>query len=262
MAPLFVNPSNEIPDEFDHVNAGSNTPGEINDRLNTLQYHWIIKSEGITSLNADMEMSYDQGQVSFDNTGGTNPNVSFIETNYAAARLLFNSNTWEKSYDGVTVDENNNRIIFNSTDVFNGVDDLQITGDYTAGLLVADDGTTLLDVGAIPNAIPEFESVSNSGIYTNNSDWNGINGTPDLAGGEIPVGAIIYIRNGDEMSINSADSRIYRTVIEEGALLELTSNASNTRLGIVEGSGTIKLTNNNASQSISLPAGYYEDFFT
>jgi len=262
---ITIRPSNEPhPTVNDHDNTvlDPDSPGEIIDRNNVLQYHWIIKSEGIDALTANLELIYDDSHVSLDNNGVTHADGPFDESNYAAARLLFNGNVWDKAYDQASVNEGDNIIIFDNS-VFSGagIGDADITGDYTAGLLLKDDGS-YLEVGAIPNRVPEYESRNFTGLYASGSDWTGLNGTPNLLPGESPVGAILYIRSGDDMRINTANSRIYRTIIEEGATLELTDAALNTRLGIVEGTGTLKLTNTTPGQAIQLPAGYYEDFFT
>lgn len=265
---LTVRPSNEPhPTVNDHDNTGTLSPGTINDRSNVLQYHWILKAEDIESLTGNIELTYDQDDVSLLDAGDATATVSFTEDNYAAARLLFSSNSWDKVYDGSSIDATNNRIFFNASDFtagqgLNGGGSDQLTGDYTAGILVADDGITLLDVGAIPNTVPEYESLSTNGEFDDFVDWNGINGTADLTSGEIPIGAILYIRNGDNMNIDVANARIYRTIIENGATLEITENASNTRLGIVEGTGTLKLSMTTPNSSLQLPAGYYEDFLT
>jgi len=265
---LTVRPSNEPhPTVNDHDNTGTLSPGTINDRSNVLQYHWILKAEEIESLTGNIELTYDQDDVSLLDAGDATATVSFTEDNYAAARLLFSSNSWDKVYDGSSIDATNNRIFFNASDFtagqgLNGGGNDQLTGDYTAGILVADDGTTLLDVGAIPNTVPEYESLGTNGEFDDFTDWNGINGTANLTSGEIPTGAILYIRNGDNMNLDVPNARIYRTIIEDGATLDITENALNTRLGIVEGTGTIKLSMNTPNSSIQLPAGYYEDFLT
>jgi len=263
---ITVRPSNEAhPTISDHDNSGSNSPGTLNDIQNTLQYHWIITSSGITSLTGDLSFEYDESDLSFLDPGDATATVSFNEANYAGARLLLNDTNWDKSFDESSVDDANNIIMFSSSDFssgngLNGGGDDEITGDYTAGLL-RDDADNPLDVGAIPNTVPEYETVNTSGTFDDNTDWVAVNGSPVLGPGDVPTGAIITIKSGDEMTISSSNARIYRTVIESGATLTIDENASNTRLGLVEGTGNIKLSSSTPGMAPNLPAGYYADFF-
>jgi len=264
---ITVRPSNEAhPTINDHDNSGSNSPGTLNDVQNTLQYHWIITSSGITGLTGDLSFEYDESDLSFLDPGDATATVSFNEANYAGARLLLNDTNWDKSFDESSVDDANNIIMFGSSDFslgngLNGGGDDEITGDYTAGLL-RDDSDNPLDIGAIPNTVPEYETVNVSGTFSDNNDWVAINGSPVLGPGDVPTGAIITIKSGDEMLISSSNSRIYRTIIENGGTLAIDENASNTRLGIVEGTGNIKLTSSTPGMAPNLPAGYYADFLT
>ena len=259
---ITVRPANEPhPTIVGHDNTGANSPGTLDDEANVLQYHWIITSNGITSFTGDIRMEYDPSDISFLDPGdATASPLSFDERNYAAARLLSSAINWDKSFDGSSFDESNNLIVFDQSTAFNGVGDNSITGDYTAGLLLEDDGLTPLDIGAIPNNILEYETVNATGNYTSNTDWNGINGSPPLGASETPNGAIIYVRNGDRMNLTTPGARIYRTVIDSGGVLSIDENASNTRLGIVQGTGTLRIESNTIGQSPQLPAGYYEDF--
>lgn len=261
---LTVRPANEPhPTIVGHDNSGANSPGTLDDGQNVLQYHWIVTSDGINSFTGELIMQYDPSDLAFLDPGNATASpLSFDARNYAAARLLSSAINWDKSFDGSSFDESNNEIIFDQANAFNGVGDNNITGDYTAGLLVEDDGSTPLDIGAIPNNVLEYETVNASGNYTNNTDWNGINGSPQLGIGETPNGAIIYIRSGDQMNLTNPNARIYRTVIESDGLLSIDENAINTRLGIVEGTGTIQIESNTPGQSPQLPAGYYEDFLS
>ncbi len=259
---ITVRPANEPhPTIVGHDNTGANSPGTLDDEMNVLQYHWIITSNGITSFTGDLIMEYDPSDIAFLDPGdATASPLSFDVRNYAAARLLSSAINWDKSFDGSSFDEINNEIIFDQSTAFNGVGDNSITGDYTAGLLLEDDGLTPLDIGAIPNNVLEYETVNATGNYTSNTDWNGINGSPPLAVGETPNGAIIYIRNGDRMNLTTPGARIYRTVIDDGGVLAIDENADNTRLGIVQGTGTLRIESNTIGQSPQLPAGYYEEF--
>ncbi len=258
---ITVRPSNEAhPTINDHDNSGSNFPGTLNDQNNVLQYHWIVTSSGVTNFNGNLSFQYDQSDVSVQDPGDASATVSFTEANYAGARLLFNDSDWDKGFDESTVDDVNNIITFSETDAFSGVNDDFITGDYTAGLL-RDDSDNPLDIGAIPNTVPEYETINSVGSFDDNTNWLPVGGSPTLGVGQVPTGAIITIKSGDELLISSPNARIYRTVIESGGTLSFDENADNTRLGIVSGNGNIKLSSSTPGVTPNLPAGYYADFF-
>ena len=66
----------------------SETP-EIVDILNVLQYHWVLKSQGVTGFTADVEMEFDPADVFY-----TSP---YNITDYITAKLLNDgSGSWNK----------------------------------------------------------------------------------------------------------------------------------------------------------------------
>ena len=199
----------------------SETP-EIVDVDNVLQYHWVLKSEGVTGFSADVEMEYDPADVYF-----TSP---YDITDYITARLLNDgSGQWNK-YTTDDFDEANNLLHFNFTTVnFEGIE-----GDYTAGI---DDG--------IPDQVPFYETIA-SGSWTDGSIWN-----PEVPGG--PRGAMVRINTGHTVHMPSNFQSSYTTTIN--GRLEVDSTFGH-RLGEVDGTGTLY------TKRPSLPAGYYADFFS
>ena len=198
----------------------SETP-EIVDQDNVLQYHWVVKSDGITGFTADVEMQYYSADIYI-----TSP---YTVADYLTARLLNDgSGSWNK-FTTDDFDEANNLCHFN----FINVGDEEIEGDYTAGI---DD--------AIPNQVPFYET-NKSGSWTDGNIW-----TPFVAGG--PRGAMVRINTNDTVSMPSNFQSSYTTTIN--GRLEVDSTFGH-RLGEVDGFGTLY------AKRASLPAAYYEDFF-
>ena len=195
---------------------------EIFDPDYVLQYHWVIKSEGISGFSADVEMTYNEADVSIQ--------APYDITDYITARLLNDgSGNWNK-YNTADFDEANQLLTF----TFDGVGDDQIEGDYTAGI---DD--------AIPDQVPFYET-NQSGDWTDGSIW-----TPNIPGG--PRGAMVRINTGHTVSMPSNFQSSYVTTIN--GRLEVNTTFGH-RLGEVDGTGTLY------TQRASLPAGYYEEFFS
>ncbi|MBU8892406.1 MAG: G8 domain-containing protein [Bacteroidales bacterium] len=194
---------------------------EIADSINVLQYHWVVKSSGISGFSADVEMKYYPADIY-----AIGP---YDVTDYITARLLNDgSGNWNK-YDADDFDEANSLCLFN----FDNVGDEEIEGDYTAGI---DD--------AIPDQVPFYET-NNSGSWTDGSIW-----TPNVAGG--PRGAMVRINTDDTVYIPSNFKSSYTTTIN--GRLEVDSTFGH-RAGEVSGTGTLY------TKRASLPAGYYTDFF-
>ncbi|MFN2423384.1 MAG: hypothetical protein ABR572_06385, partial [Cryomorphaceae bacterium] len=78
----------------------------------------------------------------------------------------------------------------------------------------------------------------------------------EVPGGGAPNGAIVRIVNYDVLSLNINNITLYKTIIEENATL-VVDNTTFHRLGIIEGTGTIKLVDLG-----SLPSGNYNEFLT
>jgi hypothetical protein len=198
---------------------------EIVDADNVLQYHWVLKANGMSAFSAAAKMKYDDSDVMVT--------VPYTVADYITARLLNDgSGNWNK-FDVADVDEINNELNFS----FANVDDDGIEGDYTAGV----DGATFN--GAIPDQVPFYET-NQSGSWTDGSIW-----TPNVVGG--PRGAMVRINVGDTVTMPGNFQSSYTTEIN--GVLKVDSTFGH-RLGDVTGTGTLYM------KRESLPAGYYNDF--
>lgn len=215
---------------------------EITDASNVLQYYWIIKSNGTTGFNGELEMFYDPATF--------NVTAPYTVANYGPARLYNAGNTWDKVFTQGQFDEANQRIEF----PFTGNGDATISGIYTAGVTLENDGTTLLCGAAIPDVVPEFitlEAVATGNFYADPSYQGGVaplvGSTPDIT-----------VKSGFTLTLNVNSIRTRKITIESGATLEVNGTIGH-NLGFVTGEGTLKLVSN--TSSVSFPAGDYEDFF-
>ncbi len=193
---------------------------EIVDIDNVLQYHWVLKANGISNFSATAKMLYDTTDVEVT--------APYTVANYITARLLSDgSGNWNK-FDVNDVDEINHELDF----TFANVDDAGIAGDYTAGI---DD--------AIPDQVPFYETNQN-GDWTDGTIW-----TPNVTGG--PRGAMVRINVGDTVTVPSNFISSYTTEIN--GVLKVDSTFGH-RLGDVTGTGTLY------TKRESLPAGFYNAF--
>ncbi|MFC2152965.1 hypothetical protein ACFLSE_10610, partial [Bacteroidota bacterium] len=187
-----------------------------------LQYHWVLKTNGISGFSADVEMTYYESDVYVE--------APYNVSDYITARLLNDgSGSWNK-YTSDDFDESNQLLKF----AFTNVDDEEIEGDYTAGI---DD--------AIPDQVPFYET-NQSGSWTNGAIW-----TPNVSGG--PQGAMVLINADDTVYMPSNFQKSYITTIDGRAEVDSTFGH---RLGEVDGTGTLY------TKRASLPAGDYTDFFS
>ncbi len=227
---ITVRPANEM---HPSVVEDSEAPDpEIVDADNVLQYHWIVKANGISGFNATATMTYDNADVAAND---------YAETTWIAARLYENDVDWDKSTG--SVDAATNQVIF----PYSGVTDAEIAGDYTAG-----------HIDAIPDRVPTYETNGTGGNYTTASIWTPIDGSPAVTDGVGPVGAIIIVKDEDVLNFNQNNIRAYRTTIEAGGVLEVDGTFGHS-LGTVSGAGDIRIISNGVSAV--LPAGFYTDFF-
>ncbi|TLX74918.1 T9SS type A sorting domain-containing protein [Labilibacter sediminis] len=207
----------------------------VNDQGEVLQYNWTLDADGISGFTADVYMySYDDDAV-----GDTSA--------YYTARILLGSVNWNK------YSTNEFMGYADATDIskftFSGTNDDGIDGDYTAG-------------GAIPDEVQAFISVTD-GSWTTTTTWatydpdTGVTGSAGdgVPAGTGPKGAIVYIDNGDEVTMSDNFMSAYRTVIRETGVLTAGSSYGH-RIGDVLGQGTLKLQNGD------LPAGSYDEFFS
>ncbi|MBN2214140.1 MAG: hypothetical protein JW723_07840 [Bacteroidales bacterium] len=201
---------------------------EITDADNVLQYHWVLRSSGISGFSATVNMKYDPADVMVT--------APYDVYDYITARLLNDgTGNWNKYDDVDKFDETNEILIFN----FAGVDDDGISGDYTAGV----DGSTFN--GAIPDLVPSYQTNS-SGNWTTGTIW-----TPNVSGG--PRGAITIINSGHTVTSTNNGILNYTTEINGSVLL---NNTYAHRFGEVTGTGRIY------SERDGIPAGFYDDFFS
>lgn len=240
---VTVRPVADVPPvPEDAETTGTCTDPEITDADNVLQYYWIIKSNGTTGLTGTMEMYYESSDVLV-----TSP---YTVANYGPARLYNAGNTWDKVFTESQFDETNQRIEF----PFTGNADATISGIYTAGVTLENDGTTLLCGAAIPDVVPQYitpATVTTGNFYEDTSyedtDAPLIGSTPDIT-----------VQTGYTLVLDVNNIRTRKVTIESGATLEI-SGTNGHNLGFVTGEGTLKLVSN--TSSVSFPAGDYQDFY-
>ena len=236
---LTVRPANEVhPSIVDDVDSP-----EIIDQNNVLQYYWIIKADDLTSFEATAMMSYDQGDV---RVSGGNPPDEYKEGDYIPARIYQSDTFWDKSLPKSNINVSANVITFPFENGGAGVGDVNITGDYTAGI-----------PDAIPNEVPTYETTGTNGSYTASATWNPVGTAPAVTDGVGPVGAIIVVKDGHELTFNQNGVRVYQTEIKTGGTLTVAGTFGH-RLGTVTGAGTLRIVSN--TTSAVLPAGFYNDF--
>ncbi len=235
-----------IPDDSDEV-CGSFTQDYV-DVDNILQFYWSIRSANVEDFDGSIFLYHVDQLESVDNTEGLDL------TNYAPARLLNASSTWDKGYSADQFDEVNNRIEFRllgGADYTNFNSD-DIAGTYTAGITVATNSSIPLCGGAIPDVVPEYitEATATSG------DVDDIISYATAPGGTVPaLGESPDLRVTGDFTLNLTDQfwRFRKVTIETGATL--TVSGAGVNLGTVEGDGKLKLINVN-----TLPAGDYASF--
>lgn len=220
------------------------------DADNVLQYYWLIKSSNITDFDGAFSLYH---RDIYESIGAiAAPDYSLI--NYSPARLLDNTNAWDKVYSEALFDEVANRIDFKvdpSTN-YSNLTSLDIQGRYTAGVN-RDNSDNLLCGGAIPDNVPLYITNPGSGtgmvndlasyITAPNSTVPSLGESPDL-----------LVNGNYTLELTNEFWRFRRVEIAADATLTVVGAGSN--LGTVIGEGTIKLQDNS-----NFPAGDYEDFF-
>ena len=167
-----------------------------------------------------------------------------LESNYIPAYIYENDTYWDKTLPTTNINTIANTIEF----PFTSAGDANITGDYTAGI-----------PNAIPDEVPTYETTGTGGDFTASTTWNPVGSAPAITDGVGPLGAIIVVKNGDVLTLDENSARIYRTEIEGGSTIVVDGTIGH-RLGIVTGSGDIRIVSN--TSSAVLPSGFYEDFFS
>ncbi len=230
----------------DDENTGSCADPNITDADNVLQYYWIVKSSGISGFNGDLTMHYDPNNVRITNANGS----TYTIANYGPARLYNTDNMWDKVFTTADFDESAQEIHYS----FNGQDDDQLEGIYTAGITLQDDGTSLLCGGAIPDAVPEFVTIStgSGNFYDGTSYVGGVAPLP----GETPD---VVVAGSFQLQYDQNSIRTRKITIEAGAQVVIQNGTNNHNLGFVTGEGTLVLESNGTTASF--PTGDYEEFF-
>ncbi len=215
------------------VNDGNDFYGD--DRNNVLQYYWTLRASNINNMIADVSFFYNQSDVA-------EQDAAVNEATYIPARILaFNnpSNLINKFTTSPTtvVDPALNTITFSLNDVFNGVGSNFISGDYFAG-----------DDRAIPDNVVTYTSIQNGDADAQTT----YSPTPALVTGNPLNGSVLVVSAGTEVRFNVSGIRLYKTVIEPGGVLNIDGDTESHRLGIVEGTGNLKITSNTANAGLPL----------
>ncbi|MEM7550690.1 MAG: hypothetical protein AAF363_13495 [Bacteroidota bacterium] len=234
-----------IIDDADDFNCGSGPANqEIVDFNNALQYYWLITaSNSADNFTGAIQLTYDDSDVLFDSP-------LFTINNYSAAYLQTTSDTWTRNFLQQSFDEASNQINIDQS-IFSGVENTFYSGFYTAGVNVCNDNS-LMDNGAIPNEVQELLTNGiGGGLFDQSPTYVG---NPSFPAG-VPLGASIVVQTGDELTINTDNVNLLRVEIQDGAILDIDPSVSNVFLGLVSGTGTIRVSNE------LLPAGFYSDFF-
>jgi len=226
---LFVNPANEVhPTVNDGVDALGT--GDVN---NVLQYYWTLNAVNLNGFTADVTFNYNDALVRTDEAG-------FTEADYIAARVLFFNNPTNLINKLATtdVDEVANEINFN----FAGAGSNGISGDYFAGIdqAIPDNVVTYI----VRNGI--VGDIKFSSTFT----------TPLPTDGVPPSGAIIEIPAGSTLQLPDDNIRLFRTVLNDGATLDII-NSTNQRLGILEGTGNLRITSDGINATLPAFSGNF-----
>ncbi len=239
---LIVKPADEIHPSIIDDSEGSDP--DIVDMDNVLQYYWVLTANGFTDFSGTAEFYYNENDVKVT--------APYDVYDYITAKLLNNgTGSWDKYDDISKFDETNKKLIFD----YSNVTDADISGDYTAGV----DGSTFL--GAIPDEVPLYASNGSGGTldWHTADTWRVDDGTgtwvlPATLGlPEIPYGARVRILAGDR--VVTATNYICAYTTEILGTLDVGTTFGN-RTGNVTGTGTLY------SERGTLPAGYYELFFS
>lgn len=240
---LRVRPANERhPTVIDNTEPTMPSEPEIVDEDNVLQYYWIVVAQDITMATGTATFFYNHEDIEVT--------APYDTTNYISARLLSNGINWEKFAPTLFWGGNTSFQLPLST-----ATSAEITGDYTAGV-GSSDGINNDIEGALPDELAEYTTnFSGAGNYSADANWTAEGSSPALSSGIGPVGAIITIATGDDITLNISNIRLYSTHIEAGAILRVPSGSISNRLGTVTGSGTIVL-----EDTELLPTGEYSAF--
>ncbi|WP_421876997.1 beta strand repeat-containing protein [Marinoscillum sp.] len=233
-----------IPDDSDETCFGDNS--DYVDLDNILQFYWLLRSNNITDFDGSIFLYHVDNLEAVDNTQGLDL------TNYAPARLLDNTSSWDKNYSETLFDEVANVSMFQASSVadYANLTSDDLSGTYTAGI-TRDDSDAALCGGAIPDVVPEYVTE-----VTGSGDVDDILSYATLPGGTAPgLGESPDLRIAGDFTLTLTNEfwRFRKVTIESGATLNISGAGVN--LGTLTGDGTLRLTNTN-----SLPAGEYTSF--
>lgn len=220
------------------------------DADNLLQYYWLIKSSNITDFDGAISLFHNDA---FESIGAIAA-PDYTLANYAPARLLENTNSWDKTYSEALFDEVNNRIDFKIDPVTNYTNliSTDLEGRYTAGITRNNSDAPICG-GAIPDVVPEYITLGTAA----SGDVN-VLGSYSVAPGGTPPGLgespDLVIAGDFDLNLTSQFWRFRKVTIQSGATL--TVNSAGVNLGTVQGDGTIRLVDNS-----NFPAGDYDNFF-
>ena len=232
---ITVRPANERHPSVVNDDGVGELPDPItfNDLNNVLQYHWIVNADNVANtFKSGMTLSYPQSVVSVV--------APYTEADYLAARILSDGNPTKliNKFTTAEVNEVTNIIAFN----FTGVTDAGISAEYFAGVDLA-----------IPDNIAVYTTIASGNV-------NAAVYTPAVPGGGAPTGATIIVSPGHNLTFNINDINLYETEISAGATVIIPSGSIGHRLGIVTGTGDLRINSN--SSSAVLPAAVYDEFFS
>ncbi len=206
---------------------------EINDLQNVLQMYFTVVAENVgDNLKMMAEFNYHDDYVAV-----TPPHT---EADYYGARVFDNTPVPDVFKFASAVNPTTNIISI----AFDGVSEDGITGDFFAGVEYA-----------IPDNVPVFTTTRDGNVNEGEAPVTGVY-DKEVPGGGAPNGAVVHIQGYDELTFNLNGINFYKTIIDENAVLNIDETSMH-RIGIVEGTGTIRVANTG-----SLPSGTYNNFFT
>jgi hypothetical protein len=225
---ILIKPINAI-----HPSANAAEDGDPG-TLDVLNYYWVVSSSTVNGFDGEIRFQYLDEDA---NEPGQGQN----ETSWTGVRLI--APNWSKP-PGAVVDDLNNLIIFDNSDLGTDGNPTTFDGEFTAG-------------NDIPDILAKYRS-NTTGIWNLATNWDIEDDGDDdfLDGNGIPQpGTQVIVRAGDEITMNAAtdnDQNVFSVEIE-GILDVEDSDGHN--FGEISGSGTLRISNS------TLPGGNYDEFF-
>ncbi len=262
---FLVRPVNDKPlgiVEDDESDGGVCGDPEIVDEDNVLNYYWIVKSQGITNFSTANTAGNGMSFFYDDSNLPTLPTPQgYTIDNMGPAKLLTAFSFWDKEpMFNSDFDETNNEIVFH----FSNEISEDVTGIYTAGITLENNGTDTLCGGAIPSDVPLFITIGGVTEPVAEDEFDESVTNVTWTNSDIPAngprGADILVKTGFTLILDnpSIGVRLRKTTLEPGATIRI-MDTENHNLGFVEGEGTIELMS--SGDDAKLPTGDYEEFF-